>query len=369
MEQSRMNQITNRYLPAVFLTCVAATTLVYRLTTPLPESYSAVGVLAFDASIVLLAWPFFYHCRRTLGVAQGLLFFFMAAMFMGSQESFWIALGKLGLFGQSYSFTTGFFWFFFTPLNVCVGWFIVCYASYFLARWALPRSSSFKVAALSGLVALSVDLWLDPAAVNVGRAANVANLWNWDRTPEPTLFGIPFHNFWGWFLAVSIFTFVFDSCWRRAPAEGQGRLRDYFRRLGLGWVLVFVGLKPLEKLLEAAAPYRELLPLAFEPGQPTPLMWLGMAVIPALILACIVAYLVRARKDAGVRKDKWFLVGYVPYYLINLGIAYAVQIAFPGTALIFIVLAAGWVPWGLMLYSLTRNRIVSPARYAPNVRR
>jgi hypothetical protein len=74
--------------------------------------------------------------------------------------------------------TTGFLWFFFAPFNVCLGWFIVCYSSYRLARWVLPRASSLAVAALSGLTALSIDLWLDPAATNIGQSLNLPNLWN-----------------------------------------------------------------------------------------------------------------------------------------------------------------------------------------------
>ncbi len=355
-----MDRITKRYLPALFLAVVAITTLVYHLTTPLPPSLTVPGLLAFDLFIILLTLPIAYHCWRTLGDSHGLLFFFTAAMFMGCQESLWVFLGKLGVLGESYVFTTGFLWFLYAPFNVCIGWFIVCYASYFLSRRALPRASSLKVAALSGLLALSVDLWLDPAAANLNRALNLPNLWDWITTPEPTLFSIRFSNFWGWFVAVGIFTFIFDSTWRQKPSTLPAAPGAYFRRLALGWVLVFLGVKPVEKLLEAIAPNYELLPLVFEPGRsPTLLTWLALAVIPALILVCIVAYVRRAKKDESVRKDKWFMIGYTTYYLINLGIAYAVQLAFPNSALILILLASGWAPWGLILYA--KNPSLPPA--------
>ncbi len=348
-----MDRITKRYLPVIFFAGVVVTTLVYHLTTPLPPSLTVPGLLAFDLLVVLLALPMLRHCRRTLGDGHGLLFFFTAAMFMGCQESLWVFLGKLGVLGQTYTFTTGFFWFLYAPFNVCVGWFIVCYASYFLSRWALPRASSLKTAALSGFLALSVDLWLDPAAANLNRALNLPNLWDWVKTSEPTLFSIRFSNFWGWFVAVGIFTFIFDSSWRQESSKTQCTPGAYFWRLALGWVLVFLGVKPVEKLLEVIAPNYELLPLAFEPGHlPTLLTWLSMAVIPALILVCIVAYIRRAGKDESIRKNQWFLIGYAAYYLINLGIAYTVQLAFPKSALIFIILASGLIPWGLILYRL-----------------
>ncbi|MBN2005852.1 MAG: carotenoid biosynthesis protein [Anaerolineae bacterium] len=349
-----MDKITKRYLPAIFFTIVTVTTLVYHLTTRLPPSLTVPGLLAFDLLVVLLVLPMLRHCRLTLGDSHGLLFFFTAAMFMGCQESLWIFLGKLGVLGDTYTFTTGLLWFFYAPFNVCLGWFIVCYAGYFLSRWAFPKASSLKVAAMSGFLAVCVDLWLDPAAANLNRALNVPNLWDWVQTPEPTLFSIRFSNFWGWFVAVGVFVFIFDTSWRQAQAKASCRPRTYFARLGLGWVLVFLCIKPLEKLLEAIAPGYELLPLTYESGHlPTLLTWLSLALLPALILVCVIIYIRKAGKDKRIRKDKWFLIGYAAYYLINLGIAYTVQIAFPDSGLIFIILVSGCVPWVLMLYCLT----------------
>ncbi|HNT76618.1 MAG TPA: carotenoid biosynthesis protein [Anaerolineae bacterium] len=263
-------------------------------------------------------------------------------------------LGKLGVLGNTYAFTTGFLWFLYAPFNVCVGWFIVCYAVYFLSRWAFPQASSLKIAALSGFLAVCVDLWLDPAAANLNRALNVPNLWDWVATPEPTLFSIRLSNFWGWFVAVGTFVFIFDFSWRQAPGKAPCLPKTYFGRLALGWMSVFLCTKPLEKLLEAIAPGYELLPLTYEPGHlPTLLTWLSLTLLPMLILVCVIVYIRQAGKDKNIRKDKWFLIGYAAYYLVNLGIAYTVQVAFPNSGLIFIILTAGVIPWGLILYRLT----------------
>jgi uncharacterized membrane protein len=187
MRQASLDRTVKYWLPAVFLGGTAVTTTIYHLTTPLPAAFTAPGLIVFDLFIVLLALPLLHHSRRTLGGALGLLFFFTAVIFMGGQESLWILLGKLHILGESYAFTTGFLWFFFAPFNVCLGWFMVCYSSYRLVRWVLPGSPSLPVAALSGLTAVSIDLWLDPAATNLGRALQLPNLWNWAATAEPTL--------------------------------------------------------------------------------------------------------------------------------------------------------------------------------------
>jgi len=361
MTQRQLDRLTKRYLPLLLLACVAVTTVAHHLTTPLPPSLSIAGLLAFDALIALATIPLLYHCVRTLGTAHGLLFFYTSAVFTGCQESLWVFLGRLGVLGETYAFTTGFLWFFGLPANVCLGWFVWNYAGYFLVKSLFPDASPIKIAALNGLMAVSLDLWMDPVTVNMHLVSHLPNFWNWAQTNSPTLFTVPIYNFWGWFFGVGVFTFIYETSWGRRgrAAAGKNLVLLYFLKLALGWAVLFIGVKIPQLLLETVIPGYTLCPLVFEAGhQPTLSTWLLLAIVPTLMLACIVVCLRRSRKDWGLLFTYFFCI------LINLGMAYSLQLAFPGSPLIFLVIFPTCFPLGLLLYYLTHATSTSEAPQA-----
>jgi len=354
--QTQLYKLTRRYLPALLLACVVVTTIAHHLTTPLPESLSVTYLLAFDILLILLTLPLVYHCTRALGTELGLLFFFTSAAFMGCQESLWVFLGKLGILGETYTFTTGLLWFLDLPVNVCLGWFAWNYVGYFLIKRVFPTASPIKVALLNGLLAVSLDLWMDPTTVNLHLVSDLPNFWNWAKTNAPTIFTVPVYNFWGWIVAVGTFTFIYDSSWGQKDSVEQRKqsIAAYFFKLVAGWVLIFVAVKLPQLVLETAIPSYDLCPLLFEPGnQPTLLTWALLAIVPALMLACVALYVRRAKRDRRTRRDGWLLFTYFSLILINLGMAYALQLAFPKTALILLVLFPTCFPLGLVIRYLT----------------
>jgi hypothetical protein len=83
------------------------------------------------------------------------------------------------------------------PLWVAVGWGEVLYAAAWTAqRMRMPWALRPLVA---GLLAVVVDLSLDPIAALQG-------FWVWKDAGTVNLLGVPFDNFLGWLLIVSVYT-------------------------------------------------------------------------------------------------------------------------------------------------------------------
>lgn len=83
------------------------------------------------------------------------------------------------------------------PVLIPIAWFMMMYASYLIADLVIPTGFGSRagrlllVAAVGGFVMTSWDLAMDPMMVAGGH-------WVWE---EPgAYFGIPLHNFWGWWL-------------------------------------------------------------------------------------------------------------------------------------------------------------------------
>lgn len=97
------------------------------------------------------------------------------------------------------------------PLAVCVGWGLIIYA-------AVETSNRLQIPVvlrplLDGLLALSIDLNLDPIAVSLG-------FWEWQDTGP--YFGIPSGNFIGWFVVVASFSTLLHLGRLWFPPDKQG---------------------------------------------------------------------------------------------------------------------------------------------------
>lgn len=85
------------------------------------------------------------------------------------------------------------------PLWVAIGWGEIVYAATWTAQrmrmpWALRPLAA-------GLLAVNVDLSLDPIA-------ELQGFWNWKAAGEVSFFGVPFDNYLGWLLIVSIYALL-----------------------------------------------------------------------------------------------------------------------------------------------------------------
>lgn len=184
------------------------------------------SMFLLDLIPVFLAWLCFHHALRRHGWYLAVMFLSGSFVFTGLEESMWILLGRyhreieaaLGgpaagqaAFGEgvkevggTYYFTRGFFWFIETPVLACLGWYFVAYSCVYVAGILLPRAGETPRAALGGLLAVNLDLWLDPVQTSPTFVS-----WVWVSPDRINLFSIPLSNFLGWFLLIFLFALVY----------------------------------------------------------------------------------------------------------------------------------------------------------------
>lgn len=91
------------------------------------------------------------------------------------------------------------------PLFIFIAWIHISYLAIATSTLALGRSSLW-LAPLDGVLAVSWDAMVDPLAVRAG-------YWAW--VGPGTLYGVPWTNFVGWFLVVTLLSVVVRALWAR----------------------------------------------------------------------------------------------------------------------------------------------------------
>lgn len=83
------------------------------------------------------------------------------------------------------------------PLCIGLGWAIIIYSSMeFVKNLRMP---DFGRPFLVGLLALNIDAGMDAVAIRLG-------FWNWVIPLDMQWFGVPYGNFWAWFIVVTSFS-------------------------------------------------------------------------------------------------------------------------------------------------------------------
>lgn len=101
------------------------------------------------------------------------------------------------------------------PLTIGIGWAVIVYSAMaFTRRFAMPN---YLRPVMNGLLALNIDLAMDAVAIRIG-------FWRWDNVPlDAEWFGVPWANFWAWFIVVSAYSamlhFFRDQGWREHPVR------------------------------------------------------------------------------------------------------------------------------------------------------
>ncbi|MGC1376256.1 MAG: carotenoid biosynthesis protein, partial [Anaerolineales bacterium] len=240
MFETQLNRLVKIHIPLTMAAIVLVSTIYHYLTTPIPASTPPATLFIYDILAALFVIPLLYHCLKVMGTTQGLLFFFTVSFFVGGLEALWVFLGKLGILGDAYDYSGGGVWFFGVPFYIAVGWFIWAYVFYFLARQLFPQASPLRVACLCGLMALCIDIWMDPSVVNSSLVTHSPNVWNWAQTTAPKIFTVPLYNFIGWFLSVATVVYVYEISWARIQAISQTDSHPFrwvFMRLIAGWII------------------------------------------------------------------------------------------------------------------------------------
>lgn len=219
-------------------------------------------MFVLDLIPIGLAWLCFRHGWKRLGLYRAVIFLGGSFVFTGVEESMWILLGRYHLeiqaalggpqvgeamlgegvrqVGGTYYFTRGFFWFLETPILACLGWFFVAYSCVYVADLLLPRAKVIWRAALGGLLAVDLDLWLDPV-----QTSKTFISWVWVSPDMINIFGIPLSNFLGWFLLIFLFALMFERLPAMLAKRGPGRTALYFYGLLMALeiaILVFFGI-------------------------------------------------------------------------------------------------------------------------------
>ena len=112
-----------------------------------------------------------------------------------------------------------------------------------------PDAPVVRRAALAGLIATNIDLWVDPVPTHPAFVA-----WVWAaQAGGIRVLSIPITNFIGWFLLIFLFALVFDRLpeWVRRDGTGRATARFFGVLLALevGILAFFTAYGTLEQVL------------------------------------------------------------------------------------------------------------------------
>ena len=193
---------------------------------PMGENVLAQFLIG-DIFTILMGWICFLHARKYFGLWMASCFMIGSFVFTGLEESMWILFGRfmpesVSAIGEAvhgtYWFTKGGLWFVEAPVTACVGWFFIAYSCVLIAGKVFPKMGLWGRATVGGLIAMGIDLWVDPVATSPESMS-----WVWAKGDLCLIFGIPHTNFVGWFLLI----FLFAIFWEKLPLmeERWGRAK------------------------------------------------------------------------------------------------------------------------------------------------
>jgi uncharacterized membrane protein len=199
------------------------------------EMYTTIGLRVFEVSFMVLGAATLYRAWKT---HSSHFFFALGALFYGLLlEVVTIYAHHAYAYSPDHLFMIGP-----VPLWIGVGWCIILYAAMLLTDAAgIPVLSQPLVDAL---VAVSLDLGLDPVAVELGA-------WRWlELKPYAEYFGVPWGNFFGWWMVawsygiIARLALVFDvsfcTCEGAPLTPNQALRRNAVRMLGVVPAALFV---------------------------------------------------------------------------------------------------------------------------------
>ncbi|MHA1297916.1 MAG: carotenoid biosynthesis protein [Candidatus Helarchaeota archaeon] len=180
-----------------------------------------------DIIVYILSALVLYHAWKNYGRYRTLLYFTMA-VFAGIEENFWIIAGAIvppPMNTYFFTYDKAVFWFLAIPLHACFAWMVLAYSSFHMIKYISPDLDIWKQAALGAFIAVDLDLMMDPIAVR-------KVLWQWltgmpgdmFHFPQIYIFGIPFSNFFGWFLLIFIFNWFWDEYTAKEKITALGKV-------------------------------------------------------------------------------------------------------------------------------------------------
>lgn len=166
---------------------------------------------------------FFKRFGKSVGIAIGLTIFFSTFIIEG-------AGANSGFLFGSYDYTDRFAPNLFgVPIAIGFAWLMVVATSHVLARWIFPHGT-IAYAVTGGIGAVIMDLIIDPVAYRL------KSYWIWEDTGW--YYGIPWTNFFGWFLVSFALHVLIDLAMRHKSMSITNETAE--RRLVLLYLLMIV---------------------------------------------------------------------------------------------------------------------------------
>jgi len=170
--------------------------------------------LAVPVLTVLATAAAWLHAAGQMGPRRAWAFFALTFVVGLLLETAGVRTGWI--FGP-YHYTDKLGWQFFglVPVLIPLAWFMMMYPTWLIARrWLgmlMAAPPHWLVAAVGGLIMTAWDVLMDPIMVYLGH-------WVWLR--PGAYFGIPFHNFVGWWGMTFVTLWLFETVWKPpAPKE------------------------------------------------------------------------------------------------------------------------------------------------------
>jgi uncharacterized membrane protein len=184
-----------------------------------PETITPTQIF-YEMLVYILAAVLIYHGFKKYGRWKTLLFFFGSFFYTGFEENIMIISGRvvpaiIPEFPATYAFNYQNYvlWIFAVPFVVFVAWFVVAYSAVHIAFYFF-KTGIWRQAALGGLLAMEMDMFIDPVAVRYmwwsWFAGEGDAIWILGDPSIPNL-GIPISNFLGWFALI----FLFAIYWKK----------------------------------------------------------------------------------------------------------------------------------------------------------
>ncbi len=179
------------------------------LSGVLPRGWRAAGLPV----LTLIAWgTAILHAVASLGGWAAALFFGISFAVSLGMETLGV---RTGLVYGAYHYTPklGFRVFGLVPVLIPLAWFVMVYPGWAMARRIVPKRGALRKAAVGAVGAFAVTAWdlaLDPFMVKRG-------YWVWENGGG--FFGVPLHNFAGWWLTVFLVLALFEALGEWKPCR------------------------------------------------------------------------------------------------------------------------------------------------------
>lgn len=147
---------------------------------------------------------YLYSGRKRYGLRTVLLFLFGSLFWTLILENFGVLMNFFSYTGLNPSSRPSYLlWAGLTPFWISVGWFDITFPVFMLLDSIIQKAGFWRKAMLGGIIAVSLDLAIDPAAT-------AFQLWRWTH-PSLYFLGVPITNYIAWFLLSTFYLAVFES--------------------------------------------------------------------------------------------------------------------------------------------------------------